>query len=98
MTIELSPKLEKLVKEKAADSAFNTPDAFVAHVLEQALGLNGPPREQAEEPAPQADIWEAFEQLREHAAPEAREALNHLPPDLAAEHDHYIYGIPKKHP
>lgn len=37
-------------------------------------------------------VWEMLARLRESLTPEDRASL---PPDLAAEHDHYCYGTPK---
>jgi SPP1 gp7 family putative phage head morphogenesis protein len=39
-------------------------------------------------------VWELFERMRAQITPED---LAKLPRDLAAEHDHYIYGTPKRY-
>ena len=40
-------------------------------------------------------IWDAIDDIMRHV-PE--EALTHLPADAAEQHDHYLYGSPKKAP
>jgi hypothetical protein len=44
-------------------------------------------------PATPKPIWEIFEEAS-HAIPE--EELARLPTDLAAQVDHYVYGLPKR--
>jgi hypothetical protein len=41
----------------------------------------------------QGSVWDLFAALRAQLTPED---IAKLPPDLAEQHDHYIYGTPKK--
>lgn len=97
MTIKLTPKLQDLVHKRAQQKGLD-PSAYVAQVLSDALGVNGEgdaaPREN---PTPRKPISERFEKIRRQLTPEERQALDDLPSDFAAEHDHYIYGTPKQY-
>ena len=42
---------------------------------------------------PEKTIWDALDDIW---AEVPEEELRKLPTDLAAQHDHYIYGLPKK--
>ena len=68
-------------------------NAYVAKVLREVLGSNG----KGEPGARRKPISEQFEEIRQQAPEEVRKALEELPSDFAAEHDHYIYGAPKKY-
>lgn len=50
--------------------------------------FNLPPQSEPEE-----DIWQAFERV---LADFSEDILSDLPKDLSTEHDHYLYGTPKK--
>jgi hypothetical protein len=92
MTIELTPELERLVLEKAVESGMDA-SSYVANLLREALGANG----LSEPIRRRKPISERFEEIREQAPAEVRKALDELPSDFAAEHDHYLYGAPKKY-
>ena len=93
MTIRLKPELERLVRDKVASGEFDSADEFVAHAVREALGVNGGNEEQPADKAEGRPIWEAIEEIwRDVPA----EELAKLPKDGASQHDHYIYGLPKK--
>ena len=69
---------------------FESAEAFVSHIVSEALHNNGPSEENSESPE---DLWDAFSRILGDV-PE--EELRTLPDDFAAEHDHYIYGAPAK--
>ena len=107
MTIDLRPGLEKLLQKQAEQSGLDT-DTYVAKVLKEALGLNADGEDRttqgdrirslAGKNGPAQDIepfWRAFT-ARMHALPP--EVFERLPADGASEHDHYLYGTPKKTP
>ena len=97
MSIDLSPDLERRVQREAEQRGLDA-NAYVAKVLQEALGGNG----DAVEPSQRSlnhrrPISERFEEIRRQAPADVQQALHELPTDFAAEHDHYIYGIPKNH-
>ena len=92
MTIDLTPELERLVQERAEESGMDT-SAYVSKVLTEILGSNG----RSEAGFRRRPISEQFEEIRKQAPDEVRKALEELPSDFAAEHDHYIYGARKKY-
>ena len=107
MTIDLSPELEKLLQKQAEQSGLDT-DTYVAKVLRDALGLNRGSEDQtgqgerirglASKDGRAQDVepfWRAFT-ARMHALPP--EVFERLPAGGASEHDHYLYGAPKKIP
>ena len=97
MNLTLPSEIERLLKEKVENGEFESVEAAVTHTLRQSLAVRARGENEAQETASPDNIWEALERLRKHASPEVKEALNRLPADLASEHDHYVYGIPKKH-
>ena len=91
MTIELTPELESLIREKARQSGIEA-DEWAIRILREAV-LRGIP---ASSPPRRQTISERFEAIRSQLSPEEQQALDDLPVDFAAEHDHYIYGSPKR--
>lgn len=92
MTIELTPDLEILIEERARQTGVD-PSALASRLLREAL------ERLSCQPAPavrRQTISERFDAIRRQLSPEERQALDELPPDFAAEHDHYIYGSPKR--
>ena len=88
--VTLSPEQDRLIRERVRLGEFESPEAFVRKAVERALRENGA------EPDPKGDIWDAVEELWSRASPDVQAALERLPSDLASEHDHYIYGTPKR--
>ena len=97
MTIDLSPELERRVRREAEQRGLDA-DTYVAKVLQETLGGNEDavtaPRRSSKRRRP---ISERFEEIRRQAPADVQQALRELPSDFAAEHNHYIYGIPKNH-
>ena len=96
MNIHLSPELERRVQREAEQRGLDA-DTCVAKVLQETLEGNGdavtaPPRSLKH----RRPISERFEEIRRQAPADVQQALRELPPDFAAEHDHYIHGVPKK--
>lgn len=97
MNVSLTPELEQLLERKAQQSGIDA-NAYVAMVLREALGLNGDGDASSQQSAqPRQSISERFGEIRQKLSAEERQALDELPSDFAAEHDHYIYGTPKKY-
>lgn len=92
MTIELPSELEERVRQSVESGHYSSVEACVSDALERAL-----PRKSAEPigdvGAEEPTIGEIIREIWSKLPPE--EAAK-LPVDGAAEHDHYIYGWPKK--
>ena len=88
-------QLSRTDKQHLADLAEKTGDtavreavtAFLERSAEQAVPNRAPSPEQAR------PIWEVFEDIMSDVP---QEVLDALPTDVAEQHDHYIYGLPKK--
>ena len=78
---------EEEVRELAAKAQARGVSAedFARQALKRAIDEDAPP-----EP-----FWKAFTS-RVHSVP--AEVFDHLPADGASEHDHYLYGSPKRNP
>lgn len=95
MSISLSPDLAERVQQKVKTADYRSPDEVIREALD-ALDA----KEQSEPPLPlnakksqTVPVWERF-QNAVRAIPD--EELSALPPDGASEHDHYLYGTPKR--
>jgi len=95
MTIHLSEGGERFVRSVVRDGRY----ASEAEVVDEALRLleqhdQNAKEAQPEEIIPQRKrIWEVAEELRK-SIPDEEWAK--LPVDGAEQHDHYIYGLPKR--
>src|SRR3954466_6793977 len=98
MTIHLPENLESSIlkavhsgKFASLDDAMATAARLLLEKLEQAV----PPYPEASEAAPKAHktIWEEIEEI---TAGVPDEEFLKLPVDGAEQHDHYIYGTPKR--
>jgi hypothetical protein len=85
LTIELPEKEARDLAAKAQACGVSAED-YARQVLKRDLG---------EEGATSEPFWKTFTR-RMHAVP--AEAFEHLPVDGAGEHDHYLYGSPKRNP
>jgi len=78
-----------------AQTTGTTPEDLVRQAIEPVIGAAGEP---TGPPFPKADgdrsIWQVIADIMKDAPPEE---LAKLPKDGASEHDHYIYGWPKRH-
>jgi len=95
MPISLSPDLDARIQQKVAQAGYRSPDEVIRKALD-ALDA----KEQQESPPPARNkkgsvvpLWQRFQDAV-HSIPE--EELATLPADGAGEHDHYLYGLPKR--
>ena len=102
MNIHLSKELESNILAVVNSGRYASLDAAMSEAA--SLLLERVKREQAQaKPAaadPQPDarkerkpIWEVFQEL---SASVPAEVWDSLPTDLSEQHDHYIYGTPKR--
>ncbi len=97
MTIQLPEGREQFVRSLVADGRF----ASESDVLDEALGLleqqerrRAEMQKSTDRPAPvRKPIWEVIQKI---SATVPDEVWDTVPTDLAAEHDHYLYGTPKR--
>jgi len=87
LTIHLPSKTAKALEERAKEAGV-TPEDFA----ERLLGRELTPREMPRE----STLGEIAGHIVERFSKLPPEAFDGLPTDGAAEHDHYIYGTPKK--
>jgi hypothetical protein len=88
LTVELSPEKEALVIAQAQSRGL-TAQEWLVQIVEQAAQL--PPAEPAEK-----DDRPLSAMFREIWADMPDEVRAKLPVDGADQHDHYIYGTPKR--
>ncbi len=102
MTIHLPEDVENAVRAEVLSGHF----ASEAEVVAAAVRAYLQPRQKQAPPAgpaasegptapPHRPIWE---RILERAAAIPDEEWNKLPTDLAEQHDHYLYGAPKRPP
>jgi hypothetical protein len=93
MTVTIQLSDEQAAALQAQASAEGLPvDVWLQRLAERYAQTHEPP---ANEPAkaPERPIWETItERMKKLPA----EAFEHLPRDGASEHDHYLYGSPKR--
>lgn len=100
MTIHLPEELEQSIRAEVQSGRFASVDDVIAEAVRVYLfarvhgptspGLAAEPERSAETHKP---IWEEFEEI---AASIPAEEWAKLPVDGAEQHDHYIYGTPKR--
>jgi hypothetical protein len=87
----MSASLEQTLLEKIQDLPDNKQQEVLALVDEML-------KEQQEEPRPRENvrpIWEIIEEISSQAPPGT---WDDVPTDGSVNHDHYLYGAPKKNP
>jgi hypothetical protein len=95
---ELTPEQKGLLASRSRETGKPIP-ALLAEALEvlqehERMGHHRDAVSGTTPPAPRApSVLEIFREARE-GVPE--ETWNALPDDLAAQHDHYLYGTPKR--
>lgn len=91
MNVSLSTELEVFVNEQLKSGRY----ASVTEIIADALYLLKQEEQQHEENGvtDTRPIWEVFADIMSDVS---EEEMNNLPTDAAAQHDHYIYGLPKK--
>jgi putative addiction module CopG family antidote len=91
--------LEQFVARQLASGRYHSYDELVEDALrllqerEVEEDRNGEADAGAQAPPAKKPIWEIAEEL---LAEVPEEAFDRLPVDGAAQHDHYIYGTPKR--
>jgi Arc/MetJ-type ribon-helix-helix transcriptional regulator len=95
MPISLSPDLDDRIQQKVIRAGYRTPDEVIRKALD---ALDAQERQEVRQPETvktksAGPVWQRFQDAAQ-AIPE--EELASLPPDGASEHDHYLYGLPKR--
>jgi Arc/MetJ-type ribon-helix-helix transcriptional regulator len=95
MAISLPPDLDARIQQKVTKAGYRTPDEVIRKALD---ALDAKEQQEARQPEkvkkkPAVPVWQRF-QNASRSIPE--EELSTLPPDGASEHDHYLYGTPKR--
>jgi Arc/MetJ-type ribon-helix-helix transcriptional regulator len=100
MTIHLPENLESPILAAVRDGRYSSLDdamAEAASLLLERLARETPQTKQSAvaqtAPAAHKPIWEVIEEENRSIPPEFWDAL---PVDLSEQHDHYIYGTPKR--
>jgi Arc/MetJ-type ribon-helix-helix transcriptional regulator len=101
MTIHLSKELESNILAVVNSGRYASVDDAMAAAASLLLERIKQEQAQATQPAEtlpaglesRKPIWEVIEQENQSIPPEVWAAL---PPDLSEQHDHYIYGTPKR--
>ena len=88
VTIQLSDELAAALQAQAAEEGL-TVDVWLQRLAEQYACL--PVRESSSDERP---VWEAILDNMKTVSPTE---FGKLPKDGAAEHDHYLYGHPKRY-
>jgi Arc/MetJ-type ribon-helix-helix transcriptional regulator len=94
LDVPIAEDWQRFVREEVRSGRFPSEAA----VLEEALALlrqreHGQPHEESTSGAGARSIGEIIDELMSDLP---AEVLDRLPADGAAQHDHYIYGIPKR--
>lgn len=94
ITISLSDDLGDFLAGQARRCGLAGADEYVVRLIQQAKDRERSGGALADAGANNSPpIWEVFEKIMEDVPPEA---LAKLPTDAAEQHDHYIYGTPKR--
>lgn len=95
MSISIPPDLDARIQRKVSGAGYRSPEEVIRKALD-ALDA----KEQQEALAPVKEkkrravpVWQRFQDAT-RSIPEKELAA--LPPDGASEHDHYLYGLPKR--
>ncbi len=87
LTIDLSPEQEAALRAKA-ESLGLTVEAFVKQRVEGECVEDAPMTPRDDRP-----IWQVISEYVNALSPDT---FDDMPTDGASEHDHYLYGSPKK--
>ncbi len=90
VTIDLSGEAEQALKSKAKAEGLSA-EIYARRLLERDLGV----RESAEAGDPRP-LQAAADIVLRHMGKVPDEMMNRMPKDGASQHDHYIYGTPKR--
>lgn len=92
MTIEIHrPELEALLMERMKAGAFQTVEDAIMQALEAA-----PAPAPAHQPAAERPLHAAAQIILDSMNGIPPEVMSTMPVDGASQHDHYIYGWPKR--
>jgi len=83
----MSSNLEQEISRKV-QALSDAEQQRLLKIIEELLG-----KAQPAQPSTARPIWEIFEQLSQQVPPEE---WSKLPSDGAEQHDHYLYGAPKR--
>ena len=89
MTIHVSKDVESAIDEAVRNGQFSSPDDMITELIREFTQRTRQPTS-AEAGKP---IWQVFQEI---SASVPDEVWDTLPTDLAEQHDHYIYGTPKR--
>jgi Arc/MetJ-type ribon-helix-helix transcriptional regulator len=96
MTIHVSKDVENTINAAVQSGQFASADEMIDHLVrDYAQQTQQPPRPASQE-APSAAHKPIWEEILELTADVPDEEWDKLPTDLAEQHDHYIYGTPKR--
>lgn len=95
MPISLPPDLDARIQQKVSGAGYHSPDEVIRDALDalDAREQQKAPPSTKEKKNPAIPVWQRFQNAA-RSIPE--EELATLPPDGASEHDHYLYGVPKR--
>jgi len=88
VTIQLSDEQAAALQARAAEEGLSV-EAWLQRLAEQQAQLRLSPADQASS----RPVWEI---ISERMIDLPAEVLDRLPSDAASEHDHYLYGSPKR--
>jgi Arc/MetJ-type ribon-helix-helix transcriptional regulator len=92
MTINVSKDVESSINAAVQSGQFASADEMIAKLVRE---YNQRTQQHIAPAPPHKPIWEEFEEI---AASIPDEEWAKLPVDGAEQHDHYIYGTPKRPP
>lgn len=96
LTLEIAPELESSLRETAAREGI-APDRYVLNLLEERLQHRAPDdRDDDRSPQPTPSPLPLWQRLTALANEVPDEEFVGRPDDIAEEHDHYLYGTPKR--
>ena len=99
MTIHLPPHIESSIQAAVEGGRFKSVDdamARAATLLLQELDQEQARRQRASQADADQGRKPIWERILERSAAIPDEEFDKLPNDLAEQHDHYIYGTPKR--
>lgn len=101
MTIIVPPEVETSINAAvqsgyfaSVDDAMTEAARLLLEQLQQRQASAPPLAATTAQPTGQKPVWE---RILERMADVPDEAFDKLPTDLAEQHDHYLYGTPKRH-
>ncbi len=95
MPISLPPDLDARIQQKVSEAGYRSPDEVIRKALDalDAKEQQETPLSTKEKKRLAVPVWQRF-QNAVHSLP--KEELAALPSNGASEHDHYLYGLPKR--